>query len=183
MSIAACCWALVMLLLVGCMSFLGSMLGVMYSLDSDLAALAFSPGNNQPRSSNWAQAELGATSDALATQGEDPVAASQEPDDAPSPAQRQAPGGPAPFPLDTRWRGHWKELEQICSDRNYSSCKDKDRSSWTDATKTTFSTMKFAGLGQWSAFTMQTYNQAGALKSKGGDTWYITLREVESLDK
>ena len=79
--------------------------------------------------------------------------------------------------MDDRTRGYWKELTRICPNRNFTSCHGIDRSSWTHAARTTFSPLTSNGLGQWSSITLQTYDHNGNKKTKGGDSWFLLLRD------
>ena len=89
-------------------------------------------------------------------------------------------GDPPPgFDMDTRTRTQWQRLIAICNKRNYTSCKDIDKTRWTDATKSVISELSFAGLGAWSTFKISSLTAQGMKKSTGGDTWFITLRDEE----
>ena len=79
--------------------------------------------------------------------------------------------------IDTRIRNHWKELVAICPNRNYTSCNGVDRSGWTDASRSQFEDFKFNGLGKWSTFKITTVDFRGKVKTKGGDSWYVVLRD------
>ena len=56
------------------------------------------------------------------------------------------------FNVDARMRVQWQEITAMCNRRNYTSCREVDRSGWTDAARSTFSELEFAGLGAWSTF-------------------------------
>ena len=81
------------------------------------------------------------------------------------------------FNVDARMRVQWQEITAMCNWRNYSSCRSVDRSTWTEASKSEISGLDFAGLGAWSTFKITSRDKQGRLKTKGGDTWAITLRE------
>lgn len=66
---------------------------------------------------------------------------------------------------------------QICPNRTYSSCDGIDRSRWTEAGETQFSPLEFRGLGKWSTFKMTTYDQHGDRRLRGGDSWFLFLRD------
>ena len=83
------------------------------------------------------------------------------------------------FDVDTRTRTQWKKLMGICNRRNYTSCRDIEKTSWTDASKSVISELRFAGLGAWSTFGIATYTAQGTAKSRGGDSWFVTLRDEE----
>ena len=49
----------------------------------------------------------------------------------------------SPDEIDARIRSQWEELSRICPNRNYASCENVDRSTWTDPRKTEFSQLTF----------------------------------------
>ena len=59
------------------------------------------------------------------------------------------------FNVDARMRVQWQEITGMCNRRNYTSCRDVDRSGWTDVAQSTFSELEFAGLGAWSTFKVR----------------------------
>ena len=81
--------------------------------------------------------------------------------------------------IDRRVRSQWKELAAACPSRNFSSCETADRNGWTDGPMTMVSELSFKGLGKWSTFTMNTYARNGAKKTRGGDSWFLLLRNYQ----
>ncbi len=81
--------------------------------------------------------------------------------------------------IDSRVRSQWKELTTICPQRSYKSCKGVDRRMWTDASKAKVSPLDFKGLGAWSTFKIETFDSKGKRRAKGGDSWFLLLRDFK----
>ncbi len=81
--------------------------------------------------------------------------------------------------VDSRVRQQWNALTTtICPDRAYISCRPPmDRTPWTLANATKITDQKFMGLGTWSTFKMVSHDHAGARKTKGGDSFFVLLRD------
>ena len=80
--------------------------------------------------------------------------------------------------IDARTRSQWQEIStSICPSFNYTSCAGADRSTWTKAARTEVHEQRFVGLGAWSTFKLVTHDQAGKRKARGGDSWFVLLRE------
>lgn len=85
---------------------------------------------------------------------------------------------PSTVAVSKRITSHWHELLSICPYRNYTSCSTADRTKWTDASKVTVSNVQLAPLGEFSTLQLVTYDGTGAHQSKGGDSWFISVREI-----
>ena len=80
--------------------------------------------------------------------------------------------------IDARTRSQWQEIStSICPSFNYTSCAGADRSTWTKAARTEVHEQHFVGLGAWSTFKLVTHDQVGKRKARGGDSWFVLLRE------
>ncbi|KAG1673147.1 hypothetical protein FOA52_015258 [Chlamydomonas sp. UWO 241] len=79
--------------------------------------------------------------------------------------------------VDSRTRSEWRALETICPNRNYTSCKAVDKAVWSVAEKTQVAPLNFTGLNSWSSFNMTTHDAGGARRTRGGDSWYVVLRD------
>lgn len=80
--------------------------------------------------------------------------------------------------ISKRITGQWSEMLRICSNRTYVSCSGADRSRWTDAAKTAISDVQLGPLGDFSTFKLTTYDGKGAARTAGGDSWFISVREM-----
>lgn len=90
-----------------------------------------------------------------------------------------ADDGPSEIDIDKRVRSQWRELTTACPRRNYSSCENADRSIWSDASKAKFSELSFKGIGKWSTFKMSTFSKIGGRRTRGGDSWFLLLRDYQ----
>ena len=75
----------------------------------------------------------------------------------------------------------WRTISQMCSDRSYKSCNNIDKSKWTDAKSSRLSNMgiSYTGVGKAYAWELQTFTAAGDERKKGGDSWFVILRDKE----
>eukprot|EP00955_Chlamydomonas_euryale_P108573 365861-Chlamydomonas_euryale.AAC.1 len=179
---ASCCFLATVLLLVTGVSFLGSILGVIYAIEGDAtwrdlhSRLIKLPGAGARGAAgdNAGQAGTGDNNELTGhggVGGPDAVLDMQ-------PLQAAGPGRPQPYDVDGRTRRHWREItESICPNRDRRSCAAIDRSGWTDASRCVFGELSFAGLGEWSTFKLTSRTSAGVRKTAGGDSWYIRLVE------
>ena len=81
--------------------------------------------------------------------------------------------------VDKRMRSQWQELAAICPNRNFTSCENITRSVWSDVQRTKISPLTFNGLGAWSTFKVSTFDKAGTRRTRGGDSWYLLLRDYQ----
>uniref|UniRef100_A0A7R9V048 NXPE family member 3-like n=1 Tax=Chlamydomonas euryale TaxID=1486919 RepID=A0A7R9V048_9CHLO len=81
------------------------------------------------------------------------------------------------FDVDVRSRSQWRQLETFCPSRNYTSCERVDKNLWSIAEATHVSPLEFNGLGTWSTFKLTTFDGRGQQRTRGGDSWYIILRD------
>lgn len=88
----------------------------------------------------------------------------------------QARVGTAVMDVEARIRSDWQHLVRICPHRHFRSCETLDKANWTDAKRTRRLDM-VQQAGRWLTFQIETFDQGGAKKSKGGDSWFIILRE------
>ena len=81
--------------------------------------------------------------------------------------------------VDKRVRSQWQELAAICPNRNFASCENITRSVWSHQQWTKISPLTFNGLGAWSTFKVSTFDKAGTRRTRGGDSWYLLLRDYQ----
>ena len=81
--------------------------------------------------------------------------------------------------INKRVQSQWRELSSICPSRAYRSCEGVNRGTWTDTQRTQFSPLTFNGLGAWSTFKMTTFDKGGARRQRGGDSWFLLLRDYQ----
>ena len=98
--------------------------------------------------------------------------------------QRQLHGGrhalmSASLDVDKRIRSQWQELAAICPNRNFTLCENVTRSVWSDVQRTKISPLTFNGLGAWSTFKVSTFDKGGVRRTRGGDSWYLLLRDYQ----
>ena len=81
--------------------------------------------------------------------------------------------------VDKRMRSQWQELAAICPNRNFTSCENITRSVWSDVQRTKISPLTFNGLGAWSTFKVSTFDKGGERRARGGDSWFLLLRDYQ----
>lgn len=180
---ASCTFVIVLLLVVMSVSFLGSYIGVVLAIEGDAtwqdihSKLLKIPAMRAKAAESGKKAPLDYDVPALIEEVEDADGSINE-DVPPHPAKK---GPRQSYDVDSRTSGYWRELTEICrdADRVWRSCRDVDRSGWTDGAKSTFTPLEFAGLGAWSTFKIISHTSNGAVKTKGGDSWVMLLLEEE----
>ncbi len=85
----------------------------------------------------------------------------------------------AEFDVDQRIRSQWKELTAICPQRDFVSCRSVDNATWTDVRHTRIGKLAFKGLGTYSTFKIETFDTRGRRRTRGGDSWYLLLRDYQ----
>ncbi len=161
------CCMLLLMLMVGGLSFMGALLGTLYAHDMGLETLGkVMGGGGEVREEVQQQQQSGAVADAPAASG--------------GGSREALPAAQGSLDFDARVRRQWKDLTQtICPRRNYTSCRSIDRSGWTDAAKSQLCPLAFAGIGAWSTFKIASHNSKGEKKTKGGDFLVMEMRDAE----